>query len=90
MRDAALAIFDVLYADSADFLKDDVRHVCLDHDRETFARQRRIEISRRRALAASFADGHLHSRETILALAVIVIVEFVARAGGSFETNGSW
>ena len=46
-----------------------------------------MEISRRRALAAAVADGHLHSREAILPLTVVVVIEFVARAGGGLQIS---
>jgi hypothetical protein len=72
-------------ADRAYPLKNDPRHVSPHCHREIFALQRRTQISRRGAFAPAVADGHLHSGEAILPLAVIVVIEFVARAGGGFQ-----
>src|SRR6516165_5470879 len=44
-----------------------------------------MEISSRSAFTVAIAYCHLHTGEAVLPLAVIVVIEFVARASGSFQ-----
>ena len=74
MRREVMTAAQILDADNAPTVKDEARYLRPHHDGQVLTRQHRMQICRRGALAAPVADRHLHAREAVLPLAVIVIV----------------